>query len=370
MTGARGRDGVGPPGAGRDTRRGQLDLFGGGGAGAHPGEDRCGGARPAGQGDDGALGPIPPPPPELVALGGRLPRGLRFGTSSWTFPGWRGLVYRRDYPNERSFLRESLAEYARHPLFGTVGIDRSFYAPLDPETAATYAARLPPGFPAVQKLWVELATWIHPRHPRLGPRAGARNERFLDPDLVADRVLGPLLAGDFRGHLGPLVIQVPPLPPGADPEPRAFADALDRFLRAAPDAVPWAVELRDRRLFTPRYLAVLGRHGATHVPTFWSRMPDLLSQWARAQGPTVDVRRPLVIRLMLPPGTRYEDLKGAYRPFDRVVAPQPEMRAQVAEIAQDALAAGVPEVHVLVNNKAEGSAPGTIAALAELLAAG
>jgi hypothetical protein len=30
---------------------------------------------------------------EASALAASLPAGVRFGTSSWSFPGWRGLVY-------------------------------------------------------------------------------------------------------------------------------------------------------------------------------------------------------------------------------------------------------------------------------------
>jgi len=313
------------------------------------------------------LPPIPPPDPALVDLAGRLPRGLRFGTSSWTFPGWRD-VYRRDYPSDAAFQRESLAEYARHPLMGAAGIDRSFYAPLDEATYDAYAARLPPGFPTVQKLWSELSTWVFPRHPREGDRAGQRNPAFLDPRLVAERVVAPLVSR-FADHAGPIVVQVPPLPPDAEPDPRGFADALDRFFRDAPSGVAgWAVELRDRRLFTPRYVAVLARHGATHVPTWWSRMPSLSEQWARVRDATAYAGAPVVVRLMLPPGARYEDLKRAYQPFDRVVAPAPAMRDDVVALVRDALDAGIPEVTVLVNNKAEGSAPGTIEALAKALA--
>ena len=31
----------------------------------------------------------------LRSLAGSLPRSLRMGTSSWSFPGWRGIVYSR-----------------------------------------------------------------------------------------------------------------------------------------------------------------------------------------------------------------------------------------------------------------------------------
>ena len=30
-----------------------------------------------------------------AALAARLPREVRFGTSSWSFPGWKGLVWPR-----------------------------------------------------------------------------------------------------------------------------------------------------------------------------------------------------------------------------------------------------------------------------------
>ncbi|MGH7527508.1 MAG: DUF72 domain-containing protein, partial [Gemmatimonadales bacterium] len=65
---------------------------------------------------------------ELLALAARIPEGVRFGSSSWNYPGWRGLVYRRDYGTKGAATR-MLEEYAAFPLFRTVGIDSSFYAP-------------------------------------------------------------------------------------------------------------------------------------------------------------------------------------------------------------------------------------------------
>ncbi len=58
---------------------------------------------------------------------------VRFGTSSWAYEGWQGLVYQRTFPKSR-FSAATLAEYARYavdgqPLFKTVYIDHSFYRP-------------------------------------------------------------------------------------------------------------------------------------------------------------------------------------------------------------------------------------------------
>ena len=86
------------------------------------------------------------PHAHLRAMAQQLPTEVLFGTSSWTFPGWADLVYQRRYGSQKNFLRESLGEYAQHPLFRTVGIDRSYYAPVDEDTLTNYASLLPDGF--------------------------------------------------------------------------------------------------------------------------------------------------------------------------------------------------------------------------------
>jgi hypothetical protein len=35
---------------------------------------------------------------ELDRLAALIPPEIRFGTSTWTYPGWSGLVYHRAYP--------------------------------------------------------------------------------------------------------------------------------------------------------------------------------------------------------------------------------------------------------------------------------
>jgi hypothetical protein len=50
---------------------------------------------------------------------------IRFGTSTWTYEGWQGQVYQRQYAKS-AFARECLGEYCQYqykdePLFRTVG---------------------------------------------------------------------------------------------------------------------------------------------------------------------------------------------------------------------------------------------------------
>ena len=128
---------------------------------------------------------------ELESIRDRLPAKLRFGTSSWTFPGWAGLVYHRRYPNQRAFLRESLGEYAQHPLMRTVGIDRGYYTPVPEEDLAAYSRQLPDDFRAAMKVWQGVAMPGYPKHPRYGADAGKANPDFLDAEVFARAVHEP-----------------------------------------------------------------------------------------------------------------------------------------------------------------------------------
>src|SRR5205809_935387 len=103
---------------------------------------------------------FPPPSPEVEALAQHVPSTLRFGTSTWTYDGWTGDIYHRRYRGPQPAKR--LEEYARYPLFRTVGIDSAFYDPPSEEELAAYARALPPGFRyGVELRNPELMTDLH-----------------------------------------------------------------------------------------------------------------------------------------------------------------------------------------------------------------
>src|SRR4051812_16623628 len=96
----------------------------------------------------------PTPPPRLEAdrrLTERLDPRVLLGPSTWTFPGWEGIVYPTGGVSREDLIDHGLERIARYPLFRTVGIDRSHYAPLTEGELQNYAAQLPPGFPCVIK---------------------------------------------------------------------------------------------------------------------------------------------------------------------------------------------------------------------------
>jgi hypothetical protein len=75
---------------------------------------------------------------------------IRFGTSPWTYQGWQGQVYIRQY-HENKFVQECLGEYCQdeyqgEPLFRTVGNDATFYRPPTANQLRRYLSQIPEDF--------------------------------------------------------------------------------------------------------------------------------------------------------------------------------------------------------------------------------
>jgi len=242
----------------------------------------------------------------------------------------------------------------------TVGIDRSFYAPIPADDLRRYAEQLLAGFPCCAKA-PEAVTGVVAAAPGAAGRQKEPNPDFLSVARFEDEMLGPFREA-FADHAGPFLLQFPPAPAGRRLEPLAFAERLDRFLADLPGGFSYAVELRDPRLLSDEYRLVLASRGVAHVYNCATAMP-----MPEEQARTVPVNEMpfVVIRLLLRPGTSYDDRREEFLPFDRIVDANPEMRRQVVSVVR---AAKARDVFVLVNNKAEGCAPATIRALAEELA--
>ena len=302
-------------------------------------------------------------PADTVArLAEALPAGVHFGTSSWTYPGWKDLIYSKEYPATGAVDR-MLEEYARFPLFRTVGIDSSFYAPMTPKTLAAYAAVLPDGFRCVSKVWdrITVHTFSKARNKAQG---GERNPDFLNAELFQEAILTPCLE-HFAGHLGPFAFEFQQVPSGKKGlSPQDFADALDVFFGALPRGPQYSVEIRNAEFLVPAYFAVLREHNVAHLFNSWTRMPPIGAQLDLPGSITADF---VVARALLRPGRQYAAAVESFAPYDRVQDENPELRSDLARLAETAVKLRIP-AYILVNNRAEGSAPYTIAAVAGLLA--
>jgi uncharacterized protein YecE (DUF72 family) len=332
----------------------------------------------------GAEPPPPPPPPAprsrgvdapkpaevepaVRDLAVRVPQRIRLGTSSWSFPGWAGIVYDRDRP-QSDLARRGLRAYAAHPLLRSVGIDRTFYAPISTRAFAAYASDVPDDFRFLVKAH-DLLT-----RPTL-PDGGGANPQFLDASYASSEVVAPMMAG--LGHkAGPLVFQFTPLRLRGDDAARLL-DRLERFLCLLPRGPLYAVEIRNRELLGHRYASILRAAGVAHCFNIHPSMPSPREQAIAIAGeaPTIEAARDavrsqpaFVARWMLHSGFDYEGAAERYAPFTRLVDEDPASRELLAAMAAKAFLAG-RDSWIIVNNKAEGSAPLTVIKLAERVAA-
>ncbi|MFT0173113.1 DUF72 domain-containing protein [Paraburkholderia mimosarum] len=301
-----------------------------------------------------------------------LPASVRLGTSSWSFPGWRGIVYGDDY-SQSKLARDGLSAYGAHPLLRSVSIDRSFYAPLTVTDYLRYAQQVPDSFRFIVKA-PALVTDASVRGERGEPVSA--NPCFLNAELAAREFVEPCLAG-LGIKAGALVFQFPPLPDPLLADPAAFVESLAAFLAALPplpepaegvDGPCYAVEIRDAILLTPRFVRMLRAAGVRYCVGLHARMPDPLRQAAAlalmdGETPT----GPLIVRWSLHSGFKYEQAKARYEPFDKLVDEDPHTCVTLAELAARYAMAGQP-VLITTNNKAEGSAPLTCAKLARAIA--
>jgi hypothetical protein len=116
-------------------------------------------------------------------------------------------------------------------------------------------------------------------------------------------------------------------------------------------------------LLSPAYASALARRGAAHVYNYATAMPMPAEQERAVPISTAGFA---IVRLLLRPGTRYDERRDEFLPFDRIVDASPEMRGEVVQLVRDAVRI-YRDVFVLVNNKAEGCSPLTIRAIAERL---
>jgi len=254
-----------------------------------------------------------------------------------------------------------LKEYARFPLFRTVGIDSSFYAPPTEATLASYAESLPPGFPCVSKVWNQLTVHTFAQAQDRA-RAGQVNSDFLNPEVFLEAVFEPYQRY-FANHTGPFIFEFQSIGRGSGMTPERFAVRLDEFFSALPREAMYGVEIRNEEFLTPMYFAVLREHGVAHVFNSWTRMPpigDQLDLPGAVSGPFI------VARALLQPGRTYDEAVDAFSPYDRIQDPSPALRGDLLRLIETAVHTRIP-AYLLVNNRAEGSAPLTIAEVLRML---
>jgi uncharacterized protein YecE (DUF72 family) len=289
--------------------------------------------------------------------------GIFIGTSSWKYPGWRGMLYdearyvwRGKFAVSR-FEKNSLTEYGE--VFKTVGVDAAYYTLPSVKYLEGLASQVPAGFQFAFKVTDTITLKKFPNLPRFGPRAGAPNDLFLNAGVFERMFLRP--CEGIRPHVGLLMFEFSRFYPSDFAHGRDFVAALDAFLGQLPKGWPYGIEMRNHTWLKPEYFECLARHQVTHVFNSWTDMPPVAEQVALPGSQTnPDLT---AARFLLKPGRKYEEAVKAFAPYDRTQEINEDARQAGAALIKAAKNNPKKKTFILVNNRLEGNALLTIAAM-------
>ena len=310
------------------------------------------------------------PAADLLALAEALSPRIRLGGSTWSYPGWAGLVWDKPY-SESLLARRGLHAYSRHPLLRCVCVDRSFYRSLTAGEYEQLALQVGEDF----RFIVKAPALICDAQVRDEQGRGRQtNPAFLDPRLAVQEFVQPAMDG-LGTKLGALVFQLSPLPPSWLDRMDDCLARLDALLTALPslrERCPdglIAIEVRDAQWLSEDFAQLLRRHGACYCLGLHPKLPPITDQlWLlRRLWPSPLVCRWNLHRSHGPFG--YEEAEKRYGDYAQLVDPDPDTRAVLAKVARATAAAGLP-VYIGISNHAEGCAPRSVQALAECIVAG
>jgi len=286
-------------------------------------------------------------------------RGIFFGSSSWKYPGWTGLVYNRHYPSQRAFEQTCIAEYAT--VFPTVCADFALYNFPSARLLQAIYEETPEQFTISFKVTDRITVKRYPKLPRYGASAGQDNPDFLNVPLFEDAFLRPLET--LKQKRGAVIFEFSTFYPASGITAPVFLDLLGRFLAGLPKGLAFCVEIRNPEFLTAEYLAMLASHGVAHVLNNWTRMPPVIEQIRMADVLTAPFT---VVRALLKPGRTYQEAVERFQPYESIKEENPELRLGLAGTVTRCVAEG-KKAYVYVNNRAEGNSPKTIEAILDIL---
>ena len=286
-------------------------------------------------------------------------KGIFFGSSSWKYPGWKGLVYNRDYPSKKAFEQECIAEYSE--LFPTVCADFALYDFPGADQMKALHDVTSNDFTVALKVTDRITIKRYPNLPRHGANAGKENPDFLNLELFDDAFLRPVEA--LQKKRGVIIFEFSTFHPSSGIAYDQFARLLDDFLSRLPREISFAVEIRNSEFLTTYYLTMLASHGVAHVLNSWTKMPPIIEQ-VRVAGAIAG--KFSVARALLRPGRTYQQAVEMFQPYDGIKEEYQEIRLGLADAVQRCIAEK-RQLYAYVNNRAEGNSPKTIEAILDIL---
>jgi uncharacterized protein YecE (DUF72 family) len=230
---------------------------------------------------------------------------IKFGTCSWNYDSWVGLVYSE--PQMRAV--DYLTEYAK--TYDSVEVDSWFYKLPTRREVEDYAAAVPREFTFTCKAPRDISL-THFRNDQ-----ESKNPAFLSVALYKQFLenLAPI-----AGQLGAVILEFEYLNKKKMPNREAFMEQLQVFIDEAPKEFPLAIECCNGSWLDETWFAFLNRAGTAPVLSekqFLPPIANLASSYKEALGQTV------VVRLL--GGDRLAIEKQTLNRWNEIVDPKPQL---------------------------------------------
>lgn len=265
----------------------------------------------------------------------------RFGTCTWNYDSWIGLIYTKPSPTAAGYL----TEYSQH--YSTAEIDSWFYRIPSRNEVLAYKNAVPPDFRFTCKIPQQICLTHHRNQKR-------NNDLIPNPDFLSLERWNQFLdvISPLKKQVSAFIFEFEYLNKQKMPSLNIFIDKLSDFFRRAPHGTPYAIEPRNSNYLTTEYFKFIQEHNLIHVLSEKQYMPhiyDIYHQFKSYLGNTA------VVRLL--GGDRKAIETQTAGQWNQIVDPKPDL-PQIAHLIAEL--AETKSVYVNVNNHYEGSAPLTI----------
>ena len=282
---------------------------------------------------------------------------IRFGTCSWKYESWKGIIY----PESEKF--NYLKEYSNH--YNTVEIDQwfwSLYAPSkvllpQQETVIEYKSSVPKDFLFTIKVPNSI-TLTHFYRKNKSEEL-IKNPYFLSLDFY-DKFLDTI--EPLKENIGCLIFQFEYLNKEKVASQKMFEDVIYDFISKISDSgFPIGIEIRNPNYLNRSYFEFLEQRKIIPVLLEGYYMPSVVETCSKF---LTDYNGSIVFRSHGPDRTGME--KASDNNWNQIYIDRPQQLEKLSELFKDLLTRKL-DIFINVNNHFEGSAPLTIRKIKKLM---
>jgi len=274
---------------------------------------------------------------------------IRFGTCSWKYDSWKGLVY------SDNVGKDYLPEYASH--FNTVEIDQWFWSLFgedkvvlpNPPVVQSYAEVVPEDF----KFTIKIPNSITLTHFYQKDKSKPLQ---ANPYFLSEKLFEAFIATlkPMHSKIGMLMFQFEYLNKQKMKSQIEFLQKFGEFSNKIDKQLPLAIEIRNPYYLNKNYFDFLNQNNMSPVLLQGYYMHPIFDTYQKHSS---QIRKTIVIRLHGPDRSGIEKkTKGIW---NEILEPKDLEISKITKIIKDLDSKNL-DVYVNVNNHYEGSAPRTI----------